>query len=183
VTDAPPAEVAPGPTRQMLEEGLETHLRAVAQMMARSYPARTRELAYTSYEGATLALGRFWTPQARPRRYGKGTERACFHNTLMLTVYHPRLRYVEGYALPTIRGDVGIPVQHAWAVDAQDRVIDVTWPEPEHSAYYGFVIEREDIAALVELDDTNWGVLGGDYRLDFPILRYGRVLPPVEEPG
>ncbi len=59
-----------------------------------------------------------------PRRYSYGAERYCFMNAANLAIAQDDLTYVEGYGLIS---RLGIPMHHAWCIDAKGKVIDTTW--------------------------------------------------------
>ena len=90
-----------------------------------------------SLEGILLAHGRSFIPQARPAGVPKMTDKECFNNAWQLCERHPEYRYVEGYAT----SEIPIPLLHAWCIDAQDRVIDPTWPDPANYTYFGLVLD------------------------------------------
>ena len=56
----------------------------------------------------------------------------CFSNALNLALKKDML-YCEGVALSS---DLGIPMNHAWCVDAGSEVVDPTW-RPRSSIFYG----------------------------------------------
>jgi hypothetical protein len=92
--------------------------------------------------GFLMANGRYWgvPPRSWP---GRWPARQCYQNAFNAARRdrRGRLRYVEGIAMGII------PVHHAWCVDAQDHVIDPTWPEAARGrAYFGCVFEIEDVA-------------------------------------
>jgi len=72
----------------------------------------------------------------------------------------------------------GIPVAHAWCVNQRDEVIDPTWRDPEHCAYYGIVIPEDVLGCLMYLKRT-YGFFG-DIKLGMLIRNLGR-LPTTEE--
>src|SRR5262249_55671268 len=64
----------------------------------------------------------------------------CFRNAQMLFFGHFDFTYVEGF---TCWGTVG-PVEHAWCVDANGKVIETTWKEIG-SAYFGIPVGRAEL--------------------------------------
>jgi len=44
----------------------------------------------------------------------------CFHNSIIALVFHPTWRYYEGFVFTII------PIEHAWIVDENGKVIDLT---------------------------------------------------------
>jgi len=73
--------------------------------------------------------------------YGRGQIKQCFMNSAKLAENHPGLRYVEGYAVTT-----RLPwflAHHAWCVDEEDRVVDVTWDSGMD--YWGVVFDPATI--------------------------------------
>ena len=83
-----------------------------------------------------LERGSEHVSQPLPPKYARGRKRECFRNAIRLAKRYPKvLRYVEGYAL------CGTPllIHHAWTIDADNRVVDPTWDDPEVSFYFGRV--------------------------------------------
>ena len=65
-----------------------------------------------------------------------------------------------------------ISVLHAWAIDKNNKVIDNTWDNPEHSAYKGVVYDHE--AYLNHLWKKKfYGLLGGRDKDAMQILAKG----------
>lgn len=76
--------------------------------------------------------------QALPPEFVRLVPHACFDNTARLVRrMRCKLRYCEGYIG---RDDLPIPIHHAWAIDADNRVIDPTLAEPEKYSFIGFPI-------------------------------------------
>lgn len=90
-----------------------------------------------SFESIVLELGQGWTAKARPAGMRKLRDGYCYGNAWKIMNNVSGLRYVEGYAMTPFSL---LPVQHGWCVNDQDEVVDPTWKEAEHSAYYGVVI-------------------------------------------
>ena len=76
-----------------------------------------------------LREGKFYQPGDGPTRWNRSMPQACFRNAALYAITH-RLRYVEGYATGVM------PVHHGWCVDAQGKVVEVTW-DFMGAAYFG----------------------------------------------
>lgn len=133
-------------------------------------------LAYSSHADFLLREGRSFTPQTwaeanKDGEYEQGKLRECYKNALELVLQHPDLTYVEGYAYGSI-----LPVQHAWAVDRDGKVIDPTWSRlegdlSEKREYFGVPFSRDYVLHTV-LENEVYGVFG-----DFNIDIYREPLP------
>jgi hypothetical protein len=93
-------------------------------------------------ERFVLRNGQTFTGAKRPRGVRRGTPNNCFQNTTHQVTDNPELRYVEGY---TTHKHLPFPILHAWAIDADDRVIDVTLKTPEEHEYMGVVVARHQL--------------------------------------
>lgn len=83
-------------------------------------------------------------------RYRMRMPRMCYWNTYRLVVRSKTLRYCEGYVATS--ACAMIPIQHAWAIDKHDQVVDVTlqdWKTGESQSglaeYFGIVFERKHL--------------------------------------
>jgi hypothetical protein len=76
---------------------------------------------YSSAE-LLLANGHEWPFAPLPDHIKPGEKGECFRNATMLAIEHDDLTYCEGMAINFL-----FPVEHAWCVDRQGRVIDNTW--------------------------------------------------------
>lgn len=86
-------------------------------------------------ERLTLTHGREFTPAPLPAHVERGLPKFCFWNAQRLAGRsRGKLRYVEGFGL---RPMLGFPFHHAWCVDADGRVVDPTWDNPEVCEYFG----------------------------------------------
>lgn len=126
---------------------------------------------YHTYEDLVLRTGRALPGHARPDDVEVGPSGECFRNAGRLAL--KGYTYMEGYALP----EGGIPLLHAWCVDAAGAVVDPTWAAPERAAYFGVVIPTEVVCTAALLHGS-WGLLGNDHRDGFRLLREGL---PVEQ--
>jgi hypothetical protein len=80
--------------------------------------------------------------QPLPKKYARGQKRECYRNAIKLAKRYPKvLRYAEGYGFSN---GTPILIHHAWAVDAENRVVDPTWDEPALSFYFGRVFTLDE---------------------------------------
>jgi hypothetical protein len=121
------------------------HLRMVADI----------ESGARAFATFVLKHGREWNSAVFDLPSGKGLPRACYHNCQALLFSDMRRRhpvgfvYVEGYACSAA---VGFPfvTEHAWLVDVAGNVVDPTWEDPEHSAYFGVPFRGEYVRSVVD---------------------------------
>lgn len=124
-------------------EDITEHLQMLASL----------ESASRSFGMFILGHGREWEPQELPRRFMRGTPKACFANCqeILRTGYARQagLTYVEGYAC-TAAIRTPVPVLHAWLADGEGRVIDPTWEDPLHSTYFGVPFSLSYVLSTVK---------------------------------
>ena len=120
---------------------------------------------FGSVEAYLLAHGRAWTPGPASVRTASLPARQCYHNAFTLARRaRLGLRYVEGVAMP-----IGLcPLDHAWCVDADDRVVDPTW-DHEGAGYFGVVFTIEQLRTL-HRESRQFSMLW-DHPRDYPLLR------------
>jgi len=164
--------------QEATENPVTAYLKTVSLGIATFHDARTgrENWKYLSYEAAVLALGKPYTGSPRPPAMHRRTPKQCFMNSYRMSKRHPNLVYCEGYAVSHISP---LPVQHAWLIDMNTgKVVDLTWEHPSGASYHGILIDEETLDILA-LKHGVYGVLGNDYLLDAPLLRYGTFLPPT----
>jgi len=121
---------------------------------------------YRSPQGFILAEGRFFPPRPVPPGMWAGRPRCCFDNAIHVAILY-ELPYIEGYALCPL-GDEALALHHAWNLDQQGRVIDVTWHPTLGLAYLGVQFSPE------RADDATWnfdGTILEDAKRRYPLLR------------
>jgi len=121
---------------------------------------------YSSPQGFVLAEGRFFPPHPVPPGMWEGRPRCCFDNAIHVAILYD-LPYIEGYALLGL-GEQTTALHHAWNLDHQGRVIDVTWHPTLGLAYLGVPFTPE------RADDATWnfdGTVLEDYKRRYPLLR------------
>jgi hypothetical protein len=70
------------------------------------------------------------------RGFRQRAEMRCFNNAKWYAGKYPSLLYVEGWAAQSTVG----PMEHAWCVDPDGCVVDLTWRDvDERAEYYGVV--------------------------------------------
>lgn len=74
----------------------------------------------------------------------KGAPKSCYYNCFMRCLESKELTYCEGYAIPK---SVGLAVSHAWLIDKDKEVQEVTWDEPGVD-YYGLAFDTKFIKQL-----------------------------------
>lgn len=86
--------------------------------------------------------------QALPDGFIQGQPRKCFENSARLVAHVKDLIYCEGF-VTTPRAP--FPIHHAWAIDLDRNVIDLTLEEPQLCAYVGVTINWLEYAAHNEI--------------------------------
>lgn len=104
----------------------------------------------------------------RPARHGfkRRAQKECFKNAAELA-FQAGLRYVEGYAM---RPDLGIPIAHAWNLDEDGGVIDVTWRKAEDAQYLGIIFSIQTLSREL-LRNKVYGILDTGRGLNVRLLR------------
>ena len=92
--------------------------------------------------------------------YPKGKIKECFRNAFLLAVEHD-LTYCEGYAMGII------PVLHAWCIDEDSHVIDITWDEG--TEYIGVPFSIKYVNKIL-LERKSYGVID-NWEMKWPLLR------------
>lgn len=98
-------------------------------------------------------------------RRGEGPAKQCFSNSFKLALANDDLTYCEGYATGPKIG--GIPVHHAWCVNTQGQVIDVTTANCEE--YFGIPFTEEAMIHHGLYDGEYWSVID-NWKADWPLL-------------
>ena len=120
-----------------------------------------------SVAGFVLKHGRAFEPRKLPKnlRLHKGRIKGCFRNAAIAALRDPSLTYVEGYAASII------PVLHAWCVDPDGGLLEVTWGKPGDE-YYGIPFQTRFLRrslleagyyGLIDQWKNNWPLLRGKY--------------------
>lgn len=80
-----------------------------------------------------------------------GPAKQCFDNVTRIVIERldagdTSIHYAEGYAMDA---ELAIPMQHAWLVDADGKVIDPTWRDVADNLYFGVVFETDFVINLL----------------------------------
>lgn len=131
---------------------LRTYVQSIAQTMGSNVPIMYRLLAEHGREFSS------------PGGEEKGPEGECFGNAFKLVQDCPEIRgkglmYCEGLAM---KDSLGVPLDHAWVLNAEGQVLDPTWEGP--TQYFGAVFQYDWLIKHV-LYTRYYGVLGNLYRL------------------
>jgi hypothetical protein len=109
-------------------------------------------------------------------RYKMRRLKQCFKNATHLVLYDETgLRYCEGYA---IRKDFPVPIHHAWALDENNGVIDVTWRDAADCEYIGAPFDRETLTNEL-MQNKVYGILATDIFVNFNLI--ARIDPELVE--
>ena len=117
---------------------------------------------YSCMEEFVLKHGKFLGGRSeKSDNYPKGTMKECFLNSFHLSLENKDLIYCEGYAMGII------PVLHAWCIDKDGHVIDVTWNDG--TEYIG-VFFHIDYVKKVILKKQSYGIID-NFEMKWPLLR------------
>jgi hypothetical protein len=120
---------------------------------------------YASMDEYILAKGKAMGDRSpESNKYKKGTMKLCFQNAYNLA-QSKGFKYCEGYATSII------PILHAWCLDDQNRVIDVTWPDGRD--YYGIVFPLSYVSKTILAKGT-YGVIE-NMQQNYPLLKTGNI--------
>lgn len=162
-----PARRPRGP--RPIDVELRFELEAIAAFMADRW--RAGGFAYDGPHGFVLEHGTAWTGELRmPVGIMPGAPRMCFGNAITVGVLED-LAYVEGYAM---HAKLPMPVHHAWNLDADGHVVDITWAPLAREFDLGPVAYLGVHFSIERADDATWNgdanVLDDDQR-GWPLLR------------
>lgn len=115
-------------------------------------------------------------PQRAARQPALGQMGQCYENAYYLAQTRG-LYYVEGVAIS--RPELPLPLDHAWCVDHDGRVLDPTW---EHgSQYYGMAFDMEALQ-FIYLQTGYHCVLGNLARLRLGVEEVRTLLLNAQQP-
>lgn len=145
---------------------LATYLEFVAKV---SESSKKSYLKYGSHEAFVLAEGRPMEHLRPVPNIERGELGQCYRNSLLFVTDNGReFSYCEGWAYST---RLPIPLQHAWVLNSEGKVIDPTWSD-EEVYYYGVEFDFKFVAEFC-INVGYYGILGNDYLNDCSLLRWG----------
>ena len=145
---------------------IRTYLRTLKQIMG------TPPEGMFSHASFMLEYGREWKADLSSL-HGDMPQRLCFMNATNKMHDHQGLTYVEGYAV-----HCGLPMEHAWCVDSNGKVIDPTWKPTYQSGeavpveaieYFGIPFKRKYVTRTI-ITRGYYGVLDNPQE-HFPLYR------------
>jgi hypothetical protein len=123
---------------------------------------------YKSIERLLLETGRGFTNIKLTSH--KGKPKVCYENCFKAIMFNDDYNYCEGYF---IYDDINIAIAHAWLVDKEDNVIDITLKDNLPGAvYFGVVFNREFVLDMGE-KLKYYGILDSDHMLDHEFKKNG----------
>lgn len=156
---------------------LRAFLRAMRDMIEAHPSPGVRPWPYRSAEAFVLAHGRPWPWRPPPADLAWGRPRRCFENAATLAGALPeRFGYVEGFASGPM---LPLAVQHAWCVDREGFVVDITW-RGEGAAYFGVPFRRASLGKvlaercrlpLIDAYEDRWPLLTGEDAAEEAVLQ------------
>ncbi|MBW9051005.1 hypothetical protein [Rhizobium mesosinicum] len=132
------------------ENGLAEELRRHIEFLRSTEPTFGHATALSKY-------GRYALPREKKPEWLKiGLKRACFYNATAYAAARDDVFYAEGYALEPA---LTVPVQHAWLVDADGRVLDPTWSRTKCHIYFGISFKRSFVMEMLATSRNEPGIL------------------------
>ncbi|HBT70532.1 MAG TPA: hypothetical protein DEB63_22750 [Agrobacterium sp.] len=107
--------------------------------------------------GALLRYAKTFEPaDTNPVWFTRGPAKQCFDNAAQvllsrLAAGDNSVRYAEGYAMDA---ELAIPMQHAWLVNADNKVIDPTCRDMADNLYFGIVFETSFVLDLLRIKQS-----------------------------
>lgn len=119
------------------------------------------------------ADGTVYTEAVEAPAHLRGPLGNCFENSQLAAALDPSLTYCEGVA--AFEG--GAPMEHAWNIDGDGRVVDVTWVDGCFG-YVGISFSAERVRSVLARDKDVFGarpvsIVFSDWTRGFKFLRTG----------
>jgi hypothetical protein len=97
-----------------------------------------------------------------PTWMSAGTKKQCYGNAvtaLFAAIGRRRndIQYAEGYAIA--KDGFPFPIQHAWLVDGEGKILDPTWTDHAEHDYFGVEFDTSFVLRMLEETDLTPGLL------------------------
>lgn len=101
---------------------------------------------YNSAEDFLLQNGKYYEYKPKPREIHYGEKQLCYMNAYRLASIG--YTYVEGYAMSD---NLPMPIQHAWVLDKDGKVIDNTWRKKwlDNPKYFGVAMPIRFVESIM----------------------------------
>lgn len=126
---------------------IKTYLETVCAFQRDSGNEGQRANAHRSQHAFILEHGRSMT-YGRTRIYGPVKQ--CYANAFRLSMDDPSMTYCEGYTETH-----GIPIEHAWCIDKDGKVVETTIREKEPREYFGVPIKPDHLRRTIIEKETH----------------------------
>lgn len=134
------------------------NLRKEMEKLSQLFPKKTR-FKYNSYVDLILSEGTEFT-KIYPHKSELMNPKSCYYNCYTVALIDPEVFYCEGYAMPK---DIQIAFEHAWLINKNFEVIEVTWDFSEVE-YYGVAFKSDWLQDFIEQrKEENYSIFGGNY--------------------
>ena len=161
-----PTETKPTETKPTDQYTLADYLTITREFVEKHHKPRP-DWKHLSYYGLVLDEGRHWTPaDLENARIMAGVPKECYKNAADRAVASDEFTYWEGWAWP--KGL--IPVEHAWVTDADDVLVETTWPRL--GVEYIGVKFSDKVLRRKLVSEGHYGLLCNDFS-NHEFLRYG----------
>jgi hypothetical protein len=123
---------------------------------------------YKSIERLVLEVGRGFTD--RKIVPNKAKSNVCYENCFKAIMFNKDYNYCEGYF---VYDDINIAIAHAWLVDKEDNVIDITLEDELAGAVYFGIVFNRDFVLHMGAKLKYYGILDSDHMLEHEFKKNG----------
>lgn len=135
---------------------IKRHLSVIAEMQsARPLPTNI----VRTFATLQLDHGRTYPVGERTFAGGRMQPKMCYRNAGLLALDDASLTYVEGFTTT-----IGIPIEHAWCIDAEGEVIEPTLKPGGANAYFGVPFRTSFLRSEL-LRRMVWGIIDMNLQL------------------
>lgn len=126
--------------------------------MTFTYFTKNDDIKFCGKDHLILHYGKFFTEYANCKTQ-QGIKKQCFKNATDLCLQH-NLIYCEGYA--TCK-NIPFPIEHAWCIDINKKVIDNTWENEVGNIYLGIPFSTTFLTKII-LKNGVYGIFDSPVR-------------------